>query len=399
MEISSSLVTCSNPGCDQPGTNRCSACKTNPYCGPICQTANWIHHKEECPGHLRKIGMSNLVKAREFHRERNFPQSFRHADISATKLQKLKDRPIEIIDEALFIKYNSLNFMGKHKEALESAKERYCLYLTKHTHPPAIIASFAVIESCIHNKEYFDAALYARTLWETITMSCDSHIPDNLREQFTARGAKELARALHALAQHGGMPVEEKQQTGKEAIMLARRALEIDTQVNGAESLQVGNDMAALAQVLSFFSEMDGDETIRLYDQSTAIYAKVEGNYSKNVATNEYNVGSLYYRRSKKAADAHDLDLFVFSLEMALPHYREAVRIYRAINHEDDANDATQYVVRVEELLKLTAPASALSASSTSELAKSVLATSELATSATETPSASATVTKGAMEK
>ena len=106
MEISSSLETCSNPGCDQPGTNRCSACKTSLYCGPICQTANWIHHEEECPGHLLKLGMSNLAKARElFHRERNFPQSLRCADLAATKLQKLKDHPVEDVDEALFIKY------------------------------------------------------------------------------------------------------------------------------------------------------------------------------------------------------------------------------------------------------------------------------------------------------
>ena len=91
------------------------------------------------------------------------------------------------------------------------------------------------------NKEYFDAALYARTLWETITMSRDSHIPDSKREDFTARGALELARALHQLAAHGDMPAEEQQETGKEAIMLARKALEIATQVYGAEDERVAD--------------------------------------------------------------------------------------------------------------------------------------------------------------
>ena len=58
--------TCSNPGCNQPGTSACSACKTTNYCGPICQTADWAHHKEECPGHLRKVGKAYLTKATAF---------------------------------------------------------------------------------------------------------------------------------------------------------------------------------------------------------------------------------------------------------------------------------------------------------------------------------------------
>ena len=54
---------CSNPGCDQPGTNQCSACKTTVYCCVICQTADWPKHKEECDGHLRQMGKANLAKA------------------------------------------------------------------------------------------------------------------------------------------------------------------------------------------------------------------------------------------------------------------------------------------------------------------------------------------------
>ena len=77
-------------------------------------------------------------------------------------------------------------------------------------------------------------------------MSRDSHIPDNLREDFTARGAMELARALSNLAEHGDMSAEEQQEAGKEAITLARRALEINTQRRGAESLQVAESMGTL---------------------------------------------------------------------------------------------------------------------------------------------------------
>ena len=71
------MSTCSNPGCSEPGINKCSLCKITPYCGPICQTADWPGHREECPGHLRKMGMAHFEKARGFNRARNFEQTFR----------------------------------------------------------------------------------------------------------------------------------------------------------------------------------------------------------------------------------------------------------------------------------------------------------------------------------
>ena len=233
------METCANPGCDQPGTNKCSACKTTPYCGPICQTADWAHHKEECSGHLRKVGMANLQKAQEFNDTNNYAQSFRHASLAATKLKQLNDRPVEDIAKALSLKFNALNMMDRNKEALECAKEWYCMYLTKHTHPPAIVAGFALIESCIHNKEFADAVLYAHTTWETITLSRDSHIPENKLQWFIAEGAHYLAKSTLFLAQSGGMPAEEKQKAGQEAITLARRSLEIHTRLHGNESDEV----------------------------------------------------------------------------------------------------------------------------------------------------------------
>ena len=346
------METCANPGCDQPGTNKCSACKTTPYCGPICQTADWAHHKEECPGHLRKVGMANLEKAKGFHRQRIWQQTLRHAELAATKLKQLKDLPVELIDDALKSKYNALLFMGRNREALECAKEWYCLWPTKHTHPPAIIASFAVIESCIHNKEFFDAALYARTLWETITLSRDSHIPDNQREEFTARGALELARATLALAQSEGMPAEEQQGAGVEAIMLARRALEIYTQLHGAESHHVGNSMVVLASVLAYFNNIDDDEVLRLYEQAKAIFARVEGSSSLYVASSDFNLAAAYHNRAVRAHAADDLDGCVANAELALPRSREAARIFRAANHMDNADQAAQHVVKIENMLR-----------------------------------------------
>ena len=296
--------------------------------------------------------MANLEKAKGFYAERNWLQTLRHAELAVAKLKQLKDFPIENVDKALTMQCDALGFMDRHKEALACAKERYCLYLTKHTHPPAIEASFAVIQSCIYNKEFFDAALYARTLWETITLCGDSHIPDHQREHFTARGALELARALHQLAEYGGMPAEEQRSVGVEAIMLARRALKINTQLYGIESHQVANSMGVLAGILDFFNDVDDDESLRLREQAKVIFARLQGSMSPNVAAGEYNLGLLYKKRSNRAHTANDWDRYADMLKLALPRYREAARIFRAINHIGYADQAAREVVEVEKHLR-----------------------------------------------
>ena len=107
--------------------------------------------------------MANLEKAEGFFRANNWSQVLRCSDLAATKLKQIKDCPVEELSKAMGYKHDAFNLMGRNREALECAKEWYCLWLTKHTHPGAIVAAFALIESCIHNKEYFDAVLYART--------------------------------------------------------------------------------------------------------------------------------------------------------------------------------------------------------------------------------------------
>ena len=285
------MSCCSNSGCDQPGTHQCGACKTKNYCSPRCQTTDWPNHKVECPGHLRKF-KANLEKAKGFDLANNWPQSLHHANIAC--------------NQSFF---------------------------------------------CTFNKEYFDAALYARTLWETITMSRDSHIPDNKRDDFTARRASELARALWQLAAHGDMPAEEQKETGVEAIMLARKALEINTQLYGAESERVACDMMTLASVLDYFNGVDA-EVFRLYEHAKSIYIRIYGTCSNNVATSEYNLGMMHKKRAKRAYAAHDLDRCIADLELALPRFREAARIYRAINQLNDASDGEEQLASIQDKLQ-----------------------------------------------
>ena len=296
--------------------------------------------------------MTNLAKAKGFERVQNWPQTLHHAELAATKLKQLKDRPVEVIDDALSLKYDALLFMIRYRECLECAKEWYSLWPRKYPHSPAIIATFSLVESCTLNNEFIDAAFYARILWETIILCRYSDIPHDERELFTARGAMALAQALWKLAENGDMPAEEQQEAGAEAIMLARRALEINTQLYGGESDEVACDMGTLAGILNHFNDIDDDEVPRLYEQSKAIRARVHGSMSSNVAACEKNLGNAYYNRANRAQAVHELDREVANLELALPRCREAARIYRALNHVDHAESNVRNAIIIEEKLR-----------------------------------------------
>ena len=360
VEIQVEVACCSNPGCDQPGTKQCSACKTTPYCGPICQTADWVHHKEECPGHLRKMGMAHLEKARGFLRDNNYVQALRYAELALTKLKLLKDRPFEALDDALTCKTTSLRFMGRYKEAMENAKERYTLWaMTNIRNPRSIWAAFDLIECCLHLNEYVDAELYARTAYEIINERTDNIIPADMRQQTLARGAYYLALATYHLSRAGGIAPEAKHAAGVKTIALAREALDIDTQLYGAESVEVAGDMSTLANVLDHFNDVDDDEVLRLYEQAKGIYARLQGSSSRNVGAVEGNLAIKYRKRAIRAHAAHDLDRCVANLELTLPLYREASRILRINNHVDDAVDFEKAVAQVEEQIRMIRLASA----------------------------------------
>ena len=346
------METCANPGCDQPGTNKCSGCKTTPYCGPICQKDHWSIHKESCDGRLRKMGMDHLAKAEAFYRENNWSQSLRYSDLALTKFKQLKDRPIEDISEALRFKCTALGFLGRNREQLECAKEWYCLWNTKPTDVGAIDAAFFLIQSCLNNNEYADAQLYASTLYEIINHKHDNKIPDDQRQRYIADGAYFLAQATLQLAKDGGIPPGEKQKAGQEAIVLARKALEIYTQLYGNEHEKVACDMGVLAELLDFFNEENDDEIFHLFEQAIAIYSRVQGSSSVNVATSAFNFGNVYTKRANRARAANDLDRCLANLELSLSHFRESARIYRAINHIDDADDSSREVDKVEEYLQ-----------------------------------------------
>ena len=290
--------------------------------------------------------MAHLRRAERFDRDDNWVQTLHYSELALVKLKQLNDRPIQAIDDSLKCKFGALNQMNQRREALECAKECYCLYPTNH------MAAFDLIESSIHNEDYEDAELYARTTFETITLSRDSHIPDNQRQYFTAEGAHYLAKAMLRLARSGDIPPEANQAVAQEAIALARRALEIRTQMNGLENDDAAHDMRTLADVLDYFNNVDDDEVLRLYEQSMSIIARVEGSLSINVAAGEDNLGVAYHKRAERARDDNDLDRQLANLELALPHYREAARVYRANNHVAKADDAVQAALHVEDDLQ-----------------------------------------------
>ena len=350
------VKTCSNPGCDLPGTSSCGACKTTPYCGPICQTADWPHHKEECQGHLRKVGTANVAKAKRFDREHNWVQALRYGEIAATKLKQLKDRSLETvqdIDSALGCKFDALQRLDRHREALECVKECYTLWAMNHMrNPGSIYAALHLIQSCLHNEEYEDAEHYARHAMFMINDMTDNFIPSEQRPQFLARGSYLLAVAIFHLAKAGGIPSEEKQKAGEEAIAFARQALEIHTQLHGTESIRVAIDLGALANALDHFNGVDDDEVLRLLEQAIAIYRRVEGNTSVNVAVHENMLGAVYYSRGYRAWVANDADRCIVNLELALPRYREASRIFRVNCNMNRAEGVLLNITTAEKRLQ-----------------------------------------------
>ena len=315
-----------------------------------------MHHKEECPGHLRKIAMANHAKAQRYNGERNWPQSLRHADLALTKLKQLKDRPlavVELLDDAFKHKGTALILMGRQKENLECTTERYNMWAsTYRRNPKTIVASFSLIDGLINNEEYDKAHLIAATVYEQTTHPMTNDIPEHLEQSLLAMGSYFYVRATLLLAQAGSIPSEEKEKVGEEAIALARKAMQIDTQLHGIESLNVANDMTALANALDFFSNVDDDEILRLYEQVLAIFRRLHGSSSLSVAVSEMNLGGAYNTRAARAEDAGDLYGCVVNGELAATHYREAARIYRSINRVGDAEKTARSAARIEESLR-----------------------------------------------
>ena len=346
------IPTCSAPGCSEPGTKLCSSCKITLYCSVACQTKDWDHHKEACQGRLRKLGKDYVEKADRFDAQRNFAQALRYSALALSMLKKLNPRTIEVIkllDTAMRIKFNALSFTNRKMEALECAKDRYSLWSMGYMrHSGMLLAAFPLIEGLIHNKEYEQAALIARTAYDMIINDTDNIIPEDERQQFLAHGSRCLAQATFRLSESGGIPPEGKQKAGEEAIALAYKALEIETQLYGTESEAVAIAMGSLANILMYFNGVDDDECFRLYEQSIAIYSRIQGSISLNVATGKYNLSVVYERR---ALGSNDLDRCLTDLEKALTHSIEAVRIYRAINHVDKADECARQTANVEKNL------------------------------------------------
>jgi len=321
-----------------------------------------------------KIGIAHLTKASAFYKELNFSQTFRYSELALNKLNLLTKRPLQSISDALFMKCNSLQFLGRNEEALQCSKELYNLWAVAEgpTHQSTIDAAFALIESCILNKEYESAELYARTLWEIINHKHDNKIPEDQRKRYLANGAREFARATYRLSKAGGLgPSPEAKQRAKDtAITLARKAIEIHTEIRGAESADVAGDLVIFADILRYFNNgVVEDEVLNLYEQAKVIFRRLQGSDCVNVAAVEKNLGNAYYERAKKAMYSNDADRCCVSMESALPCYRESVRIYTLNNNLDKAAEAQRNIVQIEASLPIIAPRRSTTGTSSSSSA------------------------------
>ena len=244
--------------------------------------------------------------------------------------------------------------MGRYKEAKKCAEENYTLWaMNQMRNPGSIKAAFALIQSCINNEEYEDAEHYARHAMFMINDMADNFIPSEQHPEFLADGSYYLARAIFQLTQTGGIPPEGKQKAGEEAIALAREALELHTRLNGTESAAVAGDLITLADLLTCFNNVDDDELFRLYERSISLFIRLESTSSPNVAAAEGNLGLAYQNRADRASAANDLDRCMANLQLAMPHLHEAVRIYRANNHMESADNNLRTIAIIEENIRL----------------------------------------------
>ena len=281
----------------------------------------------------------------------------------------IKKRPLEAISEAMVIKCTALKFLARYSESLQYAKDNYNLLAMARgpAHPKTIDAAFFLIDCLLHCKEWDEAHLLAHTLWEIIHSNnqVDNDVSADQWQEYIARGAHFLSQAIFMLAMNGGIPPEEKKKAGENATARARQSLEMNTQLHGAGSFQVATALSAMADVLGFFDPAEDDnEALRLYEQAKVIYIRMEGRASVNVAATENNIGSvnvagtennignLFAERANRACDVRDPESNKANLELALPHYREAARVYREINHVDAADALLRRVAEVEGALR-----------------------------------------------
>ena len=315
---------------------------------------------------LREEARIHLEEAEKFWTDYNGVQTLSFCELAMSKLKQLLNSfsldVTEMLDDTLRLKFNALSYMGQHTEALECARERYSLWNKTNIRNPdtsdeddaltalhgILGAAFPLIESLIHNNEYIEAEPIARITYETIIINSGIIIPENQRHEFLAQGSKLLAIAIYWLAYSNGIPAEEKVQAGVEAIALARNALEIDTQLHGDESDEIAFDLLSLADLLKYFNGDDDDEVLRLYERAIAIYRRVQGHLSPNVAVGENNLGNAYQKRADAALYANDLSRCMTNLDLAMSHFFSAERIFRTINHIDAADRSAQRAINIE---------------------------------------------------
>ena len=250
-------------------------------------------------------------------------------------------------------------------------------------HPGSMRAALGLIQSCIHNGEFEDAEHYARHAMFMINDMTDNFIPANQQPKFLTEGSYWLARAILSLAKAGGIPPKEKQKAGEEAIAHARKALKTYTQLHGTENADVAGAMITLADVLDYFNDVDDDEVLCLREQSIAIYRRMEGSSSLNVAVGEFHFGMMYGMRVMRAQAANDLDRCATNYELALPHFHEGVRIFRVINRVDMVDEALRNIDVIEDKIRHVGVARTSSASAASALAIVAVAVAVVAVAVT----------------
>ena len=112
--------------------------------------------EELCEEELHKSGTAYIAKSMECYGNRNYLEMLRNSDLALAKLNEMKKRRLETISEALAVQCQALKFMGRHVEALQSAKAMYnlCEMETGPAHLCTIDSAFYLVESSLFNRQF-----------------------------------------------------------------------------------------------------------------------------------------------------------------------------------------------------------------------------------------------------
>lgn len=169
---------------------------------------------------------------------------------------------LTLLYNAFVTKGNNLMMQERNSEAKSVFEESYNLVVTAHdpVHPLVLQAGDLLINSCLLNKEYYDAERFSRFCYQSLTRPIDSESEE------VASVARSLAEATYHLIVSKGVEGGDL----LEAEMLSRKSLRICEKFYGRNHFTAVSILSTLSNILRLKGGHD-DEVKSLLEQCRTI--------------------------------------------------------------------------------------------------------------------------------